>query len=131
MDVLSLNETRLDASISNSEVEMLGYTLYKLYLNWDLNCYLLGDNLSVNSSKLYEFNSIKSSRNLLGLLIIMNHIDIRATNRPEKLLNSGVLHFGISDHSLLYGCFKISIPNKQKPKFVPSRSFEHYNNVQV
>ena len=84
VDVLSLNETRLDASISNSEVEILGYTLYKLYLNCDLNCYLLGDNLSVNSSKLYEFNSIKSSRNLLGLLIIMNHIDIRATNRQKN-----------------------------------------------
>lgn len=50
-----------------------------------------------------------------------------ATNKPNKLLTSGVLHIGISDHSLIYGCFKISIP-KENPKIVESRNFKKYNN---
>ena len=52
--------------------------------------------------------------------------DIIATNRPDKLLNSGVLHIGISDHSLVYACFKIAVPNPN-PKFIESRTFKHYN----
>ena len=53
-------------------------------------------------------------------------LDIIATDRPDKLLNSGVLHIGISDHSLVYACFKVAVP-KQNPKFIESRTFKHYN----
>ena len=55
-----------------------------------------------------------------------NLLDIIATNRPDKLLNSGVLHIGIRDRSLVYACFEIAAP-KQNPKFIESRTFKHYN----
>ena len=53
-------------------------------------------------------------------------IDIIATNKPETLSDSGILHLGISDHSLVYGCFKLAVP-KQDPKFIESRTFKYYN----
>ena len=53
-------------------------------------------------------------------------IDIIATNKPETLSDSGILHLGISDHSLVYGCFKLAVP-KQDLKFIESRTFKYYN----
>ena len=55
-------------------------------------------------------------------------LDIIATNRPEKVLKTGVIHLGISDHSLhVYICLKISVP-KDRPKIVETRNFKNYNN---
>ncbi len=39
-----------------------------------------------------------------------------------KIIDSGVIHLGISDHSLVYACRKVSIP-KAKPKVVETRQF--------
>ena len=55
-------------------------------------------------------------------------LDIIATNRPEKVLKTGVIHLGISDHSLhVYICLKISVP-KDRPKIVETRNFKNYNH---
>ena len=43
-----------------------------------------------------------------------------------KIIESGVIHLGISDHSLVYACRKVSIP-KAKPKVVETRQFKHFN----
>ena len=56
-------------------------------------------------------------------------LDIFATSIPDKLLNSGVLHIGIRDHSLVFACFKIAVP-KQNTKYFESRNFKHYNQEQ-
>lgn len=53
-------------------------------------------------------------------------LDIIATNRPDKVKDSGVIQIGISDHSLVYSCLKISVP-RDKPKIVESRNLKHYN----
>ena len=39
---------------------------------------------------------------------------------------SGVDHIGVSDHSLIYVCQKISIP-RNEPKVIRSRQFKHYD----
>ncbi len=39
-----------------------------------------------------------------------------------------MLHLGISDHSLVYMCLKISLP-REKPKIVESRNFKNYNII--
>ena len=36
-------------------------------------------------------------------------LDIIATNRPDKVKESGVFHLGISNHSLVYVCLKTSL----------------------
>ena len=43
-----------------------------------------------------------------------------------KIIESGVIHLGISDHSLVYACRKVSIP-KAKPKVVETRQFKYFN----
>ena len=54
-------------------------------------------------------------------------IDLAFTNKPELINGSGVIHLGISDHSLIYKQKKISVPRKE-PKVIKSRNFKHYNS---
>ena len=54
-------------------------------------------------------------------------IDLAFTNKPELINGSGVIHLGISDHSLIYIQRKISVPRKE-PKVIKSRNFKHYNS---
>ena len=44
----------------------------------------------------------------------------------DKILDTGVIHLGISDHSLVYLCRKLSIP-KAPPKTVFTRHYKNYN----
>ena len=53
-------------------------------------------------------------------------IDLAFSNRPELIVTSGVEHLGISDHSLIYICRKISIPPKE-PKIILTRQFKNYD----
>ena len=53
-------------------------------------------------------------------------IDLALCNKPELITMSGVDHLGISDHSLIYVCRKISIP-RNEPKIIRSRQFKHYD----
>ena len=41
-------------------------------------------------------------------------IDHIVTNTPEKISDSGVIHTGISDHSLVFAIRKISVIDKQE-----------------
>ena len=41
-------------------------------------------------------------------------IDHIVTNTPEKISDSGVIHTGISDHSLVFVIRKISVIDKQE-----------------
>ena len=209
MDIFSINETRLDASISNNELNIPGYVLFRkdrsrtgggvcLYIRnvlnvidrvkdipsnleavcfelikpkfkpllvttvyrppssgsdlmdlfetylltldkedkelivpGDLNCDLSLRFLQPHSNRLTEILSLFQLEQVITdpTRVTSTHeslLDIIATNRPDKLLNSGVLHIGISDHSLVYACFKIAVP-KQNPKFIESRTFKHNN----
>ena len=53
-------------------------------------------------------------------------IDLAFTNKPEIIIGSGVIHLGISDHSLIYIQRKISVP-RAEPKIVKTRQFKYYN----
>ena len=41
-------------------------------------------------------------------------IDLIFTNRVEKILNSGIVHVGISDHSLIFAVRKFRVDKSQK-----------------
>jgi hypothetical protein len=41
-------------------------------------------------------------------------IDLAFSNKPELIIDSGVEHIGISDHSMIYVCRKVSIPQKSQ-----------------
>ena len=53
-------------------------------------------------------------------------IDLVFTNKPELVTNFGVIHIGISDHSLIFLQRKISVP-RSEPKLINKRNFKHYN----
>ena len=53
-------------------------------------------------------------------------IDVALTNCPENIINSGVVHVGISDHSFIYIFRKISFV-KTQPKLIESRDYKNYN----
>jgi hypothetical protein len=54
-------------------------------------------------------------------------IDLVITNKPGNYLRSGVIHIGISDHSMVYACRKISTPNNMH-KVVTTRSLKNYDS---
>ena len=41
-------------------------------------------------------------------------IDLFFTNKPENIIQSGVVHIGISDHGLNYTVRKFPLPNRAK-----------------
>ena len=53
-------------------------------------------------------------------------IDILITNNKETIVHSGVYPLSISDHCLIYAVRKAGI-SKNKPKFITTRSFKHFN----
>ena len=53
-------------------------------------------------------------------------IDLILTNRPENILSTGVVHFGISDHSLIYAVRKFKLL-KSKPTIREVRDFKHFS----
>ena len=52
-------------------------------------------------------------------------IDVAIVSKPENICRSGVLHIGISDHSLIYVCKKISFAKKDI-KTVNTRNYRNY-----
>ena len=53
-------------------------------------------------------------------------IDLIFTNTPENILSTGVIHFGISDHSLIYAVHKFKLP-KSNPTVREVRDFKHFS----
>ena len=53
-------------------------------------------------------------------------IDLIFTNREHKIVQSGVLHTTLSDHSLVFCVLKGSVPKLPSRKF-EYRSFKNYN----
>jgi hypothetical protein len=56
-------------------------------------------------------------------------IDIILTNTPENISTSGVLHIGISDHSLVYTVRKFKLP-KFRPTVKEVRDFKYFSDTQ-
>ena len=53
-------------------------------------------------------------------------IDHIVTNTPEKISDSGVIHTGISDHSLVFAIRKISVIDKQE-NILEIRNIKNFN----
>ena len=73
----------------------------------DINCNLLPEAIAVNSSPLINIFDIYGLSQLITEPTRVTPdsktlIDLCITNSPEKVTNSGVIHLGISDHSLVF-----------------------------
>ena len=57
-----------------------------------------------------------------------NLIDHIVTNTPKKIADSGVIHTGISDHSLVFTIRKIHISKKQDENIVEIRNMKNFDD---
>ena len=104
----------------------------EIYILGDLNINLLAQNASICKKlqeimELYQLTQIindptrtvESTRSLL---------DVCITSTPEKIISSGVIHLGISDHSLIYAIRKLNcIPKTRAQTSVEYRNFKNFN----
>ena len=105
----------------------------EMYILGDLNCDLLRPDKDYN----IPTNKIKSLYELYQLSQLIDEatrvtmtttslIDHMVTNTPEKISDSGVIHTGISDHSLIFAIRKISVIKKQE-NIVEMRNMKNFN----
>lgn len=98
----------------------------------DLNCNYLRDRGDSQLSLLKQLSTIYHLKQLINEPTRVTQttstlIDIVLSNEPSRIIASGVLHIGISDHSLVYAVRKFAIPSKNTHKYVTTRSFKNFN----
>ena len=55
-------------------------------------------------------------------------LDVCITSSPEKIISSGVIHLGISDHSLIYAIRKLNyVPKIGARNLIEYRNFKYFN----
>ncbi len=99
----------------------------ELILIGDLNCDVSKTTPDPHTCKLqflcslYQIELIKESTRVTPKSATL--IDLILTNRPENISRSGVIHLGISDHSLVYAVRKFTLP-KGRQKIRQVRNFK-------
>jgi len=115
-------------------IECVDATGLDYYLLGDINCDLLHPTaLSHVSTYLCNIFDIFGLHQLIKeptriTSTTKTLIDLCVTNAIDCTTNSGVLHTGISDHSLVYMSRKQRVI-KSKPKICKVRSFKHFNDA--
>ena len=98
----------------------------------DLNCNYLSDRNNMHLSQLKQLSSTYQFQQLINepTRITPNSstlIDIFLSNEPSRILKSGVVHMGLSDHSMVYAVRKFAILSKNNHKHVTTRPFKNFN----
>ena len=102
----------------------------ELYILGDVNCNLLPEASAHISSHLTNIFDIYGLSQLITeptrvTLVSKTLIDLCITNSPEKVSNSGVIHLGISDHSLVFMTRKVH-HDRFCPRTIEMRQFKHF-----
>ena len=100
----------------------------ELYLMGDLNCNLLSEVVSNNSSHLLNIIDIYGLTQLITEPTRVTQysstlIDLCLTNSPDKISKSGVINIGISDHSAIY------LTPKVAHRLDIAEAFNNFTNV--
>ena len=106
----------------NKEMHILG----------DLNCDLLKPEPDSATKRikmlyeLYQFNQLidKATQVTMTTSSLIDHM---VTNTPEKIASTGVIHTGISDHSLIFAIRKIHVVVKQAANTIEIRNMKKFN----
>ena len=106
----------------------------EMYILGDLNCDLLNVDMDSNIptrkiNSLYELYQLsqlidEATRVTMTTTSLIDHI---VTNTPEKISDSGVIHTGISDHSLVFAIRKITVMNRKQENIVEMRNMKNFN----
>ena len=105
----------------------------EMYILGDLNCDLLRPDKDYNIPtkkikslyELYQLSQLidEATRVTMTTTSLIDHM---VTNTPEKISDSGVIHTGISDHSLIFAIRKISVIKKLE-NIVEMRNMKNFN----
>ena len=97
----------------------------------DLNCDLLSKSLErhcrhlLSLCEVYQFSQlIEQPARITETTQTL--IDVILTNNPSRIVSSGVIQLGISDHNLVYAIRKIAIPTKNNHKFKSTRQMKYF-----
>ena len=105
----------------------------EIYILGDLNCDLLTEPNPEHSTKklksLLEFYQLSqlidnATRITMHSSTLIDHF---ITNIPDKISKFGVIHTGLSDHSLTYGIRKTNICHKSKENIIEIRNMKKFN----
>ena len=93
----------------------------EMYIIGDLKCDVLKRGKDSNTPtkkikflyELYQLSQLidKQTRITMTTSSLIDHI---VTNTPEKIFDSGAIHTGVSDHSLVFAIRKISVVKKRE-----------------
>ena len=103
----------------------------ELIILGDLNCNYLANS---NTAQMTQLKQLSIVYHLSQLIIEPTRItpisstliDVILSNDPSRIISSGVLHIGISDHSLVHAVRKFAIPSKNAHKYITTRSFKYF-----
>ena len=115
-------------------IKMIDDENKELHILGDLNCNML-TNISNQPTKTlkgiletYQLSQLitEATRITTSSCTLIDHY---ITSMPEKIVQSGVIHTGISDHSLIYGIRKINpvLSTRKKAKKVEVRNMKRFN----
>ena len=100
----------------------------------DLNCNILTNTINQTTKKLKEILETYQLSQLITepTRITANSctlIDQYITSTPEKIVRSGVIHTGISDHNLIYGVRKVNpvLNTRKKAKKIEVRNMKRFD----
>ena len=106
----------------------------EFYLMGDLNCNLAAPQLDHNTNLLSGIADVYSLQQLITDPTRCTEssstlIDLIFTNRPDRIVCSGVSHIGVSDHSLIYAYRKLSTDSPSRGHTtVTYRKFKNFNS---
>ncbi len=104
----------------------------EIYILGDLNINLLLQNVSIVKKlqeimELYQLTQIINDPTRLTEFT-KSLLDVCITSSPEKIVSSGVIHLGISDHSLIYAIRKLNhVPKTRARNLIEYRNFKNFS----
>ena len=98
----------------------------------DLNCDLIADQIQHHTRQMINFAGVYQLSQLINeptritetSATLIDHI---YTSHPDRIVSSGVVHCGISDHSLVYAIRKIAKTTNLRHKYIISRNFKNFD----
>ena len=104
----------------------------EIFILGDLNCNLLSEDENRPTRRLKSLGELYQLTQLIPEATRITNtsrtlIDVIYTNSPHRIVKSGVIHTGISDHSLIYTVRKIAIPVRNSHKVVTTRNYTKFN----
>ena len=115
-----------------SLIDKVDYEQKDFYLLGDLNCNM-HDGSNHNSSTLTNILDIYGLSQLISESTRITPtsstlIDLCITSSPEKISKAGVVHLGISDHSLVFMTLKICYEQTDNHRTIETHAFKNFNH---